>query len=95
MRPRKGTKTGAIFLIIPKPAFIKMRPRKGTKTGVPIKAYKSSYLPFIKMRPRKGTKTMYMFLLTLSSPIYKDETPEGDENILALVALFIAVNSYL
>ena len=57
-----------------------MRPRKGTKT---IIVNSSSLIIglFIKMRPRKGTKTWMSILFIFTDVIYKDETPEGDENL--------------
>ena len=33
------------------------------------------------MRPRKGTKTVSVPSISTESTIYKDETPEGDENM--------------
>ena len=38
------------------------------------------------MRPRKGTKTgLIYFIKNKIEEIYKDETPEGDENFLKLL----------
>ena len=45
------------------------------------------------MRPRKGTKTSLISRIWSSSNIYKDETPEGDENpiTVALVPVIVLV----
>ncbi len=48
---------------------------------------------FIKMRPRKGTKTTIEDCERIKKHlIYKDETPEGDENRIApLLFIFISL----
>ena len=56
-----------------------MRPQKGTKTEL-LRTVKAVFIKFIKMRPRKGTKTDLSIPLRIGVWIYKDETPEGDEN---------------
>ena len=46
------------------------------------------------MRPRKGTKTYQPFQKLFHILIYKDETPEGDENSVNSSALYSAVGIY-